>query len=284
MFIRKWADYSFARPDLGVLKAAGVTGVFRYLAPLNSSTSGKIITPSERDALLHAGFDIALNFEWYEGRCNEGANAGTADAETALAQAGSLKYPGGKCIYFSHDTGVYNWSNIEAYFRSVRFVFGTKYKIGAYGSAELIAHLHSLGLIDYGWQTLAWSNGVRDPWAVVYQDGGASVAGTDNDVVSSADIGSWLDGPGVVAVTVPSGAQWNDVQSKVDLEWVDIPKIVTLCQDIDKRVAQLQSSLSVLSGQVAALNLPAVVAGSGASGKDLVTALAKALQAGESSV
>lgn len=213
----KWADYSFARPDPSQLKADGIVGVLRYLAPDDVNNHGKILFPAERDELLGAGLDIALNFEWYEGRCNEGAASGTADAKTALTEAESLGYPAGKCIYFSHDTGIYDWTPIESYFRAARVALGGKYKLGAYGSYDLISHLFSLGLIDYGWQTVAWSNGQRDPEAVIYQTGEQILGGSaDVDLVTSTDIGSWLDGP--------------------TQDWFDMVTVAELQQVIDERL------------------------------------------------
>jgi len=187
--VSAWADYSFARPALADLKKAGIVGLFRYLAPLPNK---KVIDTPERDAILAAGFDLVLNWEWYEGRCNQGGNAGKQDATEAVRQAKALGYPQGAGIYFSHDTGTNDWAAIEAYFTAAKaVVHAAGYTIGAYGSYYLIQFLHQRGLIDYGWQTKAWSGGQRDQWAVIYQDGSALVAGTDNDIVNSADIGSW---------------------------------------------------------------------------------------------
>lgn len=253
----KWADYSFARPTPAQLRANGVVGVLRYLAPDDPNTHGKLLLPAERDLLLNGGLDIALNFEWYEGRCNEGAMAGTADGATALAEAKALRYPQGKCIYFSHDTGVYNWQAIDAYFRSARDGLQGYYKIGAYGSYELIQHLHDAGLIDKGWQTLAWSFGQKDPWAVIYQNGSQFLNGqVDVDDVSSTDIGSWLDGP------TPEDDMFSDLdRSMLTQVFNQLPKLPldlltdqqtrdllngvnAVVGDIDKRVADLENQVA----------------------------------------
>jgi hypothetical protein len=215
-----WADYSFARPDLAQLKAEGVVGVFRYLSPDDQNTHGKILFPPEKNMLLAAGFDITLNFEWYQGRCNEGANAGMADGATALAQAKALGYPEGKCIYFSHDTGTYNWAQIESYFRAVKTALGGYYKIGCYGSYDLCTHLESQGLVDHSWQTLAWSGGQRDPKAVIYQNGVQLQGGAaDVDIVTSTDISSWLDGPAPTK-------DWFDMATAADLQKVIDERLV----------------------------------------------------------
>jgi hypothetical protein len=207
-----WADYSFARPDLAQLKASGIVGVLRYLSPDDQNTHGKILFAPERDQILGSGLDLALNFEWYAGRCLEGGAAGSADGHTALTQARALGYPQGKTIYFSHDTGAYNWAAIDSYFSAARAALGGYYKIGAYGSFSLVQQLHAAGLIDHGWQTLAWSSGQRDPWAVLYQDGSQLLGGAvDVDQVTSTDIGSWKDGP---------VQDWFDMATLADLQKV----------------------------------------------------------------
>lgn len=189
-----WLDYSFARPSLAQMKADGVSGVCRYLSPDDANTHGKILFATEKDSLLNSGFDIALNFEWYQGRCNEGYQAGIQDGQTAFAQAKGLGYPQGKCIYFSHDTGVYDWANIDGYFTGVGAAMGGYYVRGAYGSYDLIGQLHGAGLIQHGWQTTAWSGGRRDPWAQFYQTGEQLYVGAaDVDISTGTTLGSWLD-------------------------------------------------------------------------------------------
>jgi hypothetical protein len=207
--VSTWLDYSFSRPNLAQVKRDGAAGVIRYICPDTPNTHGKLLTAGERDQILAAGLDLTLNFEWYEGRCNEGGSAGASDGATALTTAKALGYPQGKTIYYSHDTGAYNWPAIDAYFRSVRAAHGGYYKVGAYGSYDLVTHLHAAGLIDKGWQTLAWSGGRRDPWAVIYQNGQQRYGGAaDVNEVTSTDIGSWLDGP---------PADWFDMATKAEL-------------------------------------------------------------------
>lgn len=249
-----WADYSFARPSLAELKGKGVVGVFRYLAPLPNK---KVIDTTERDLILNSGLDLVLNWEWYEGRCNEGAGAGRADGIEAVRQAKALAYPTGRCIYFSHDTGANDWQAVEAYFTAARqVVVAAGYTIGAYGSYSVIQFLHQKGLIDYGWQTRAWSNGQREQWAAIYQDGTALVAGTDNDIISSPDIGSWLGGEMAVALSADDRA-W--IQTELNTLFTNIKNDLTgtklrvaaddpIVRDLDTRVAALQQAVASLPG------------------------------------
>ena len=247
----KWADYSFARPTIAELKAQGVVGVFRYIAPDNATYGGKILRPPERDALLGAGIDVALNWELYAGRCLEGYAAGVADGKTAASIAKALNYPAGKTIYFSHDTGLYDQSVAE-YFKGVRVGLAGQYKLGAYGGYDTITALHVAGLIDKGWQTVAWSNGKRDPWAVSYQTGAQVLNGAaDVDDVTSTDVGSWLDGP-------TGGLSVTDLQTLLDALAATNAHIDAVCgQIIQGSDPQHQNNIARLRAEVAAI--PAAV-------------------------
>jgi hypothetical protein len=277
-----WADYSFARPDLAQLKALGVVGVLRYLSPVDQNTQGKVLSPVEKDAILHAGLDLCLNFEWYAGRCLEGFNAGLTDGGTALGQAKALGYPQGKTIYFSHDTGQYNWAAIDAYYQAVRQALGGYYKLGAYGSFSLVQQLHAAGLIDKGWQTLAWSGGQRDTWSVIYQTGQQILGGSaDINEVTSTDIGSWLDGP-TPEVDLDANQDYKlnvlyDTIAKLPLDLlVDqqnqglIQQAQKVLGDLDIRLASLQKQEDTLTALVNNLQ---VIANSGIDIPKLVKAI-----------
>jgi hypothetical protein len=265
------------------VKRDGAAGVIRYICPDTPNTHGKLLTAGERDQILAAGLDLTLNFEWYEGRCNEGGSAGASDGATALTTAKALGYPQGKTIYYSHDTGAYNWPAIDAYFRSVRAAHGGYYKVGAYGSYDLVTHLHAAGLIDKGWQTLAWSGGRRDPWAVIYQNGQQRYGGAaDVNEVTSTDIGSWLDGPvlewwemaipqaelDAIAVTVlraiHNDADGVKVARGVDVAFIrdqirgDVGAVAKAVVTLLAQVTALQSQNEALKQQLAALGQPVV--------------------------
>lgn len=288
--LSKWADYSFARPSHQEMKAAGIVGVLRYLAPQDAPDAGKILSIPEKDALLADGFDIALNWEWYSGRCLDGFNAGVSDGRQAVAEAKALGYPAGKEIYFSHDTGVFNQSVIE-YFRGVNASLGKDYQTGGYGGIFAIQQLHAAGVITKGWQTTAWSGGQKDPWAVIYQDGTQLFGGgADEDIVSSTDIGSWLDGPGGLSVSdvqtildaiAKLGAaevygdpqhlnSLKDIRDHVLANSTELNDLKTVISDVDLRLAAVQAAVSQLS------------VGSGPSAKAFVSELRDALVRGES--
>jgi hypothetical protein len=148
----------------------GAAGVLRYLAPVTPQTQGKILTAAERDLIFASDLDLALNFEWYEGRCLEGGAAGRQDAATALTQARALGYPPRRCIYFSHDTG--QWTNaVLDYFDGVNAGLAGYYETGGYGGYGTVKALLDARKITRAWQTLAWSNGQREARAALYQNG-----------------------------------------------------------------------------------------------------------------
>lgn len=169
-----WLDYSFARPNLKTAHRSGAVGVFRYLCPVSSSTAGKIVDVAEYHAILAAGLDVVLNFEWYSGRCLEGHAAGLADGKVAYEQARQLGYPKGATIVFSHDTGTRNDARVAAYLEGAQSQMHGYYNVegnAVYSGIDtvdaMVARKAAVGV----WQTLAWSNGRRSAHAHFYQNG-----------------------------------------------------------------------------------------------------------------
>lgn len=190
----KWVDYSLARPSLASLKAAGIKGVCRYVCYLNGITDPKVIFKPEYDALVAAGFDVLLNYEWYQARMNEGAASGTFDGRVAVQQAKALGHPAGAVIVFSEDTGETVPSAVAAYLDAARAAMGGYYRVGIYGNADIVDAMVGGGHAAMGWQTLAWSNGRVSAKASLYQNGFQSViGGADDDVVLRVPLYSRLE-------------------------------------------------------------------------------------------
>jgi LysM repeat protein len=198
----RWIDYSGLRPNPADVKHNGATGVLRYLSEPIPATAWKRITVPEKDAILAAGLDLILNFEWYEGRMLEGAAAGTHDGQNALAQARELGYPKGASIYFSHDTGQRNDQAVIAYLRAAQAALGNEYVVDIYSGFDTVEACLSAGVARYGWQTLAWSGG-RIGRAHIYQNGNQWYSnGADENEVRARPLGSWLNhGSSPVPVT-----------------------------------------------------------------------------------
>lgn len=145
-------DYSYSRPNLDQLKAQGVVGVMRYL----SYPSGKVITASERDAILSRGLMLGLNWEYTNRDIH--IDNGIQHAKEALRQARALNYPKGSAIYFScgdHDLVPSEAPALRVYLKNCRVVLGSEYKVGLYGGKYPLNIGFNENLIDVGWHSCA---------------------------------------------------------------------------------------------------------------------------------
>jgi hypothetical protein len=187
-------DYAFSRPAVSAIVAGGYGLVCRYLSWL---PSGKVLDQVEAHALLSAGVDIVLNWEYDAHDCLRGGPGGHADATQAVKQAQALGYPRGAAIYHSadFDATASERSIVAEYMVAARAVHQPAgYRTGCYSGYSTIAHLFDHGVIDDGWQTYAWSDGTWDPRATLRQiRNGVKVGGADCDIDEKVGaVHSWL--------------------------------------------------------------------------------------------
>jgi hypothetical protein len=192
-------DYAFKPwPSTAALKAAGASGVSRYLSYVNSRTAPKIVTKAEYDALLAAGLAVVLNWEYdTHDFTNAGFDARLA-ANEALRQARALGYPDVCPIYFSvdFDATAGQWSTIAARFRAVNAVLGVA-RTGIYGPWDVLEWARRDGVAAWFWQagmSTSWSAGRnRNLWpgAHLRQRRTATIGGADCDIndIIQADYG-----------------------------------------------------------------------------------------------
>ena len=214
-----WYDFAGARPSVAELKAAGVTGVMRYLVPpanVSSSAQWKAITPAEFKTYIDGGIDVWLNYEWYESRCMEGAPAGQQDGTWAAQLAYSCGYAHGAVIPFSHDQSSGDNATIKAYMQAAQAAMDAQpggYRVDMYGPAQFVnAQVQDTSSPPtHGWQPGAWSGKVWQGVAHVYQDsygtyGTPAIAETDyNRVMKDGPFGTHLQTlSGGTTPTVPS--------------------------------------------------------------------------------
>jgi hypothetical protein len=195
----KVLDYSVGRPGAAAIKSAGYVGVMRYVAPYPMDKS-KVIVAAEYQELLSAGLIVGLNWEWYANRAREGTAAGLSDATEAKKQADALGYTG--CIYFSvdYDAPALDQPALNDYFKACASVLGLQ-RLGAYAGYWPLKRLFDAGLISFGWQTVAWSGGLKESRAHLYQNTFKLFAGdADSSDVLKAN---WQGGS-----MVPAG--WKD--------------------------------------------------------------------------
>jgi hypothetical protein len=206
-------DYSTSRPPISLLKAAGVTGVGRYIgwdSVPGFHSIGKNLTRAEAQRYLDAGIEIFLFFEYAPDAPAHGAGQGRADGNLAMSQLAQLGAPPDMAVYFAVDYDIPDFAphlpdtpqNARAKLGPVGDYFQTinelqhPFAVGGYGGYYAIKRLFDAGLIHFGCQTVAWSGGQRDPRAQVYQIVATSpIAGADVDIrehtTTGSDYGQW---------------------------------------------------------------------------------------------
>lgn len=160
-------DYSFTRPDPATLAAGGYRFAGRYVGP---GTSGKHLTRGEADTLNRHGLKCVTLAEADERGALGGSKAGKSHAIAASRGAASAGAPPNAPIFFAvdFDATAVHLPIVGEYFQGVAAVLD-KERIGAYGSYGVMAYLYSRKLIEWGFQTYAWSRGRWHPQAMLRQ-------------------------------------------------------------------------------------------------------------------
>jgi hypothetical protein len=152
-------DYSGWRPnanDYAVMRANGIVGVSRYLAPLTSEHNWKRIGKGEYDGLLANGLNVVLNWEEHADSWRGGYPAGVSAGQQARAQARALGHPDDRPLIQSIDQSVYPQELATAIGFQLGFNDGGGCgPQGCYGTAYLLDELSSRNAICVGWQTAA---------------------------------------------------------------------------------------------------------------------------------
>lgn len=188
------ADYAFpphATPD--ALKAAGITGVCRYLSWLTASAAPKVITAAEFQALKAAGIQIALNWEYGARDFADPNFDAPGAAREAVRQARAVGYPDNAALYYSvdYDVPASDWATIANNFRRVNAIHGVA-RTGIYGPHDALTWAKRDGVASWFWQagmSTSWSYGRNAqlwPGAHLRQRRSVTIAGSDcdlNDIV-----------------------------------------------------------------------------------------------------
>lgn len=175
-------------PPVPALRASGVHFVIGYLSyPGNP----KNLTRKSVAQIHKAGAKAVAVFETTATRARDGLAAGRRDAEAALQQLQELDAPGNAVVYFAVDFDAIP-EEIGEYFIGVGRVM--KGRTGAYGSYEVLKYLFDHNLIYWGMQTYAWSAGLLDRRACLYQFSNGHILGgisVDYDHARSRNYGGW---------------------------------------------------------------------------------------------
>src|SRR3990170_8084609 len=163
-----WLNYSSAKLTGLVIKAAGYTGVIRYIdAPERLRT--KHTNKTEYDSHVTAGLRVQLVMQNTTTDADGGFGGGVANATRALAGANYLGYTG--AIYFVNDrTTVPSPATWRAYLDGAASVLGLE-RTGAYGFRNAID-------LAVGHATFFWQAGRRSDVAAhthVWQDNNTQV-------------------------------------------------------------------------------------------------------------
>lgn len=149
---REGVDWAYGDISSVTLKAAGKSFIARYL----SHDPAKNLTVTEAINYSKAGIDLVVVWEDAGSGAAGGYSAGRSDANTALAQARALGKPVNAPIFFAVDFDAAG-PEIESYFTGVASVLG-KERSGIYAGLDAVEYILDRKIVDWAWQTYAWSN------------------------------------------------------------------------------------------------------------------------------
>jgi hypothetical protein len=200
------------------IKSAGYDGALVYVSESRPGANFdfKPVTREYADALRAAGLQIVSNYQYGKpgwpdpSDFTRGYDGGVADAQTALRLHAAAGGGDSAPIFFSvdEDIDLNTWKSVAVeWFRGINSVLGVD-RTGIYGHVRACAWAIQDGVIGrsttaghwWVWQTSAWSDGEREPRAVLYQavvntpsSPGPLLGGihVDVDDVLATDFGQW---------------------------------------------------------------------------------------------
>lgn len=177
-------DYSFTKPTIAQLVAAGIKYVGRYVGP---PSWGKTITQTEYDSLVAAGIEPWLVFEVGANDAAGGFGAGQVNGRTALAYV-PQGYTGPIWVAADEEIvpGTSLWTSALAYVQGFSSVVGAE-RTGVYGEGALCqACIDSGTALVGGWQSASTSfpgNSTTLPSTWIQQGLSGPLPGTDADTI-----------------------------------------------------------------------------------------------------
>jgi hypothetical protein len=263
VILGKLLDYSQARPNLAAVKKAGYSAVYRYVCSnaAEAGLPGKRLTPSERDAILHAGLDIGLHGEDNNGAAQAGYSRGLEQGKQWAGYAHDvLGAPQGMTIVaaIDYDTVQSYPPIITDYLRGIKDGFAGQYTVGVYGSLYVVDAALAEHSAVHGVQTNAWSNGKISNFAHVYQHGGdPQFPGTDYNDILRVPHGTWLQTKGGFLMALTDAQQldmYNDIQTINAAVAGHLPPIETHAIAADSQTQGLGGAVKNVSSQVTAVS------------------------------
>lgn len=176
-----WADFSSGRPGSAALRAAGITGVIRYVGVGSAS---KRITAAEYADYAANGIEVRLVVELGVHDAESGYTAGVTNANLALSDARSLGIPDTVGIAAAADEhlAANKITTALAYVQGFRDVLGGA-RTGAYGFAEFIDAVHTADLAGWWWKSGNAPTLSESSWVTFWQRNNGTTTETINKVV-----------------------------------------------------------------------------------------------------
>lgn len=211
-------DFAVRQVPPAQIKAAGYDGALVYVSELRPGATFdfKPVTREYTDGLRAEGLQVASCYQYGKpgwpapSDYTRGFDGGVADAQTALRLHAAAGGPDTAPIFFSVDEDIDagTWKSVAVqWFQGINSVLGVQ-RTGIYGSDRSCGWAIADGVIGHSstpgrrwaWQTRAWSQGRREPAAVLFQreivtasDPGVVIDGVSVDVndVLASDFGQW---------------------------------------------------------------------------------------------
>lgn len=160
---REGIDWAYGDISVASLKANHKDFVCRYLSPDPS----KNLSLTEAVEYSKAGIDLVVVWEGSGSGAAGGYAQGQHDANQALAQARALGKPTDAPIYFAVDFDAAG-PEVKGYFEGVASILGRD-KAGIYAGLDAVGYIMDNKIVDWAWQTYAWSDHHWDKRAVLKQ-------------------------------------------------------------------------------------------------------------------
>lgn len=204
-------DFSWSRPPVALLKSEQVSWVGRYVSVPHDT---KNLTPDEAAVYRANGIGIVTLFETVAMRAMGGYAAGFHDAVSARQQGTDCGQPLNTPIYYTVDfpATAGQLLTVGQYFRGINDAERIA-PVGVYGPFEVVEYLATQHLVQYVWQTYAWSRGQWSTTADIRQITNGIVWNgytVDIDDAEQDDFGRW----GANAPT-PAPVPPNDWQAEM---------------------------------------------------------------------
>lgn len=188
-------DFSDPKLPTSLLTEHSIAFACRYISVPGDA---KNLTPTEAADRAKAGIKIVTCFETRATRALDGYQAGVDDAKAADIQSRALGQPQTYPVYYAVDFSVLpnRMDDVVRYFQGLR-AGSQHFRVGVYGSFDVVERLYDAVVADYFWQTYAWSSSRWSAHADIRQyKNGVDWEGhqVDLDEAMLDEYGGWFPG------------------------------------------------------------------------------------------